>query len=138
MRAARAEPPTGEAALLWLPGRNDAFYHPHVARLLLRHGIDLYVCSYRRMGVCRRLGLFANPMHNSHCASGDLSGGVDAAAAGRHGAAGTRVAALAGGLGAAATGGSAAGGSAAGARNAAGGRTDCSGTGVILGVGVWW
>ena len=65
-------PPSGEAALLWLPGRNDAFFHPHVARLLAEHGIDLYVLSYRRMGVCRRLGLFDNPMHNSHCASGDV------------------------------------------------------------------
>ena len=43
-------PPKGDAALLWLPGRNDCFYHPHVAELLADHGIDLYVLSYRRMG----------------------------------------------------------------------------------------
>ena len=66
-------PPKGDAALLWLPGRNDCFYHPHVAELLADHGIDLYVLSYRRMGVCRKLGLFSNPMHNSHCASGDFA-----------------------------------------------------------------
>jgi len=36
-------------------------------------GIDLYVLSYRRVGECRRLGLFDNPMHNSHCSSGDFA-----------------------------------------------------------------
>jgi hypothetical protein len=44
----------------------QAFFHPHVAALLASHGIDLYVLSYRRMGVCRSLRLFDNPMHNSH------------------------------------------------------------------------
>lgn len=55
-------------AVLWVPGRNDTFYHPHVAELLHAHGWQLYVLSYRRMGHCRRLGLFDNPMHNSHSA----------------------------------------------------------------------
>ena len=67
------QPPSGDAALLWLPGRNDAFFHPHVASLLRRHGIDLYVLSYRSMGVCRKLNLFDNPMHNSHVKSGSFS-----------------------------------------------------------------
>ena len=67
------QPPLGDAALLWLPGRNDAFFHPHVASLLRRHGIDLYVLSYRSMGVCRKLNLFDNPMHNSHVKSGSFS-----------------------------------------------------------------
>ena len=63
---------SGTSALLWLPGRNDAFFHPHVASRLASHGIDLYVLSYKRVGVCRRLRLFDNPMHNSHTASGSF------------------------------------------------------------------
>ena len=63
----------GSSALLWLPGRNDAYYHPHVARVLAAHGIDLYVLSYRRMGSCRKLGILDDPMRNSHCASGSFS-----------------------------------------------------------------
>jgi len=53
-------------AVLWLPGRNEAFYHPHVSDMFDAHGWTVYVLSYRRMGVCRRLHLFGNPMHNSH------------------------------------------------------------------------
>jgi alpha-beta hydrolase superfamily lysophospholipase len=52
--------------VLWLPGRNEAFYHPHVSDMFDAHGWTVYVLSYRRMGVCRRLHLFGNPMHNSH------------------------------------------------------------------------
>ena len=61
---------SGGSALLWMPGRNDAFFHPHVASALASHGIDVYVLSYRRMGVCRKLGVLDDPMRNSHCASG--------------------------------------------------------------------
>jgi len=59
--------------MLWVPGRNDTFFHPHVGETLARHGIHLYVLSYRRVGECRRLGLFTDPMHNSHCVTGNFS-----------------------------------------------------------------
>lgn len=64
-----APPPPGHPirrAVLWLPGRHDTFYHPHVSDMFDAHGWTVYVLSYRRMGVCRRLHLFGNPMHNSH------------------------------------------------------------------------
>lgn len=73
LAASRSSGHGGGCACLWLPGRNDAFFHPHVAALLASHGIDLYVLSYRLMGVCRAKGLFDNPMHNSHCRSGSFS-----------------------------------------------------------------
>ena len=63
----------GTSALLWLPGRNDTFFHPHVAARLAAHGIDLFVLSYKRVAVCRRLRIFENPMHNSHTASGSFA-----------------------------------------------------------------
>ena len=50
-----------------MPGRNDAFFHPHVGHHFVSHGFDVYVLSYRRVGECRRRGLFENPMHVPHC-----------------------------------------------------------------------
>ena len=46
-------PPPRTRAMLWLPGRNDCFFHAHVANLLDEMGIDLYVLNYRRVGECR-------------------------------------------------------------------------------------
>ncbi len=89
--------------MLWLPGRNDCFFHAHVANLLDEMGIDLYVLNYRRVGECRcALACCLHPeppltggarsctqtyawltwhrwllkfpaMRNSHCASGRFS-----------------------------------------------------------------
>jgi len=60
-------------AVLWLPGRSDAFFHWHLLPLLHGCGLDLFVLSYRRVGECGRLGFIRNPMHVSHCATGDFS-----------------------------------------------------------------
>ncbi|KAL1530744.1 hypothetical protein AB1Y20_001643 [Prymnesium parvum] len=62
-----------DSALLWIPGRNDAFFHWHLLPLLWQSGFDLYVLSYRRVGECIRYGFVTNPMHVSHCSSGDFS-----------------------------------------------------------------
>ncbi|KAJ1622743.1 hypothetical protein T492DRAFT_1060114 [Pavlovales sp. CCMP2436] len=62
----------GTKALLWLPGRNDAFYHPHVGEMLAERGYDLFVLNYRNVGASRRAQLFDNPYLNSHCESADF------------------------------------------------------------------
>ncbi len=44
-------------AVLWIPGRNDCFMHPHVAKALFTgKGYDLYVLNYSSMGMCRKRG----------------------------------------------------------------------------------
>jgi hypothetical protein len=53
--------PGNKKALLWLPGRADYFYHPHVGKALEAAGVDVYVLNYRRCGLCRKLKLFENP-----------------------------------------------------------------------------
>ncbi|KAL3915158.1 MAG: hypothetical protein SGPRY_007350 [Prymnesium sp.] len=60
------------SAVLWIPGRNDAFFHWHLLPVLWGAGFDLYILSYRRVGECLRMGFVPNPMHVSHCASGDF------------------------------------------------------------------
>jgi len=62
-----------DKAILWFPGRNDAWFHPHVGEALDARGFDVYVLNYRRVGVCRRLGLFENPYLNSHCPTADFA-----------------------------------------------------------------
>lgn len=37
--------------LLWLPGRNDCFFHPHVLPAILDAGYDLYCIDHRRNGI---------------------------------------------------------------------------------------
>merc|ERR1711871_1389054 len=37
-------------------------------------GFDIYVVNYRMDGACRKHGLVSNPLHGSHCASGDFDG----------------------------------------------------------------
>lgn len=69
----RRTDPSHDKALLWLPGRNDYFLHPHVGRALADESYDVYVLSYRHMGACRREMLFDNPFLNSHVTSGDFS-----------------------------------------------------------------
>ena len=64
--------PEVNGALLWLPGRNDAFFHWHMLPMLQGCGFDLFVLSYRRVGECMRLGFVSNPMHISHTVSGDF------------------------------------------------------------------
>lgn len=39
--------------LLWLPGRNDVFYHPHVLPRLLEAGYDVFTICHRRNGVAQ-------------------------------------------------------------------------------------
>lgn len=53
--------PGNKTALLWLPGRADYFYHPHVGKALEAHGVDVHVLNYRRCGLSRPAGLFTNP-----------------------------------------------------------------------------
>jgi alpha-beta hydrolase superfamily lysophospholipase len=65
--------PAHDKAVLWFPGRNDAFFHPHVGEAFAARGYDVHVLNYRRVGACRRAGLFANPYLNSHCASADFA-----------------------------------------------------------------
>jgi len=36
--------------LMWFPGRNDTFSHPHFANRLLEAGFDLYVIEHRKQG----------------------------------------------------------------------------------------
>jgi alpha-beta hydrolase superfamily lysophospholipase len=59
-------------AVLWLPGRADAFFHPHVGRAFDAAGYDVYVLHYHHVGVCRRQGLFTNPYLTSHILSGSM------------------------------------------------------------------
>ncbi|CAE8598581.1 unnamed protein product [Polarella glacialis] len=42
--------PGNTKCLLWFPGRNDTFMHPHVAPMLDACGLDLYVVEHRRLG----------------------------------------------------------------------------------------
>ena len=42
--------PENTRCLIWLPGRNDMFSHPHVVPLLDACGLDLYVIEHRRLG----------------------------------------------------------------------------------------
>jgi alpha-beta hydrolase superfamily lysophospholipase len=35
-----------QSVILWIPGRNDVFMHPHVARMMLRAGYDVCVYNY--------------------------------------------------------------------------------------------
>lgn len=65
--------PSCTKAVLWLPGRCDSFYHPHVGKVFAANGFDLYVLSYRRNGVCRKFGLLKNPYLVSHNQSGLFS-----------------------------------------------------------------
>jgi len=41
-------------AVLWIPGRNSCFQHPHVGSALEDAGYDLYALSYRNIGECRK------------------------------------------------------------------------------------
>lgn len=48
-------------AILMVPGRCDAYFHPHLAKALEGDGFDVFVLHHRNNGVCRRLGLVKNP-----------------------------------------------------------------------------
>jgi len=58
-------------AVLWLPGRNDCFMHPHVAGpLFVEKGYDVYVLNYSAIGMCRKRGFVRNSFYNSHVKGG--------------------------------------------------------------------
>ena len=46
--------PANRSLLLWLPGRNDMFMHPHVLEPILASGLDLAVIEHRRIGRANR------------------------------------------------------------------------------------
>jgi len=45
--------PGNKSMVLWLPGRNDCFYHPHVLPQLLEAGFDFYAIDHRRNGLAQ-------------------------------------------------------------------------------------
>ena len=42
--------PGNDKALLWIPGRNDSFFHVHILNRVLNAGFDLFVLDLRRCG----------------------------------------------------------------------------------------
>ena len=42
--------PGNEKALLWIPGRNDSFFHVHILDRILNSGFDIFVLDLRRCG----------------------------------------------------------------------------------------
>ena len=42
--------PGNEKALLWIPGRNDSFFHVHILNRILNSGFDIFVLDLRRCG----------------------------------------------------------------------------------------
>lgn len=60
-------------AVLWIPGRNDGFMHPHVYyRLLNDSNYDLYVLNYRSTSQCLNRGWVKDPAFCSHNKKGDF------------------------------------------------------------------
>ena len=60
-------------AILWIPGRNDGFMHPHVYyRLLNESKYDLYVLNYRSTAQCLNKGWVTDPEFSSHNKEGDF------------------------------------------------------------------
>lgn len=45
--------PGNSRALVWIPGRNDSFYHTHVLDRILEAGFDVYAVDLRRCGRAR-------------------------------------------------------------------------------------
>jgi alpha-beta hydrolase superfamily lysophospholipase len=41
-----SQPGTATSVVLWIPGRNDVFMHPHVAKTMLQEGFDVCVYNY--------------------------------------------------------------------------------------------
>ena len=59
--------PENTSMLVWLPGRNDMFSHPHVVPMLDALGLDLYVIDHRRLGRSQ-LGVSRDEFRlTSHC-----------------------------------------------------------------------
>jgi alpha-beta hydrolase superfamily lysophospholipase len=38
--------PNNRSVVLWIPGKNDVFMHPHVAKIMLKQGFDVWVYNY--------------------------------------------------------------------------------------------
>ena len=45
--------PSNKNVLIWLPGRNDTFYHVHVLQRLLDQGFDVFALDCRRAGFAK-------------------------------------------------------------------------------------
>jgi len=61
-------------AVLWIPGRNDGFMHPHVYYGLFNEsGYDLYVLNYRSTSQCLNRGWVKDPAFSSHNKEGDFN-----------------------------------------------------------------
>ena len=66
----KQDPGNGKA-LLWVPGRNDSFFHVHVLRRFLDAGFDVFALDLRRCGRAK-LGADGEPAvddlmaHDSH------------------------------------------------------------------------
>jgi len=58
--------------VLWIPGRNDTWMHPHVARVFLDHGTDVYILHYRGLGMNHICGYFGDALFTSHVESGSF------------------------------------------------------------------
>ena len=69
--------PGNHRAVLWLPGRNGSFAHPHVAQRFLAAGVDVYILNYRGLftnGPTLGLGTtHLDPRFGSHVPSGSFS-----------------------------------------------------------------
>jgi len=60
-------------AIIWFPGRNDCFMHPHVAKsLFVNNGYDFFVLNYSCVGLCRQRGWLRSAHFNSHNRKGDF------------------------------------------------------------------
>ena len=60
-------------AVLWIPGRNDGFMHPHIYyRLFNDSKYDLYVLNYRSTAQCLNRGWVKDPAFSSHNKKGNF------------------------------------------------------------------
>lgn len=50
----KRQEPSQSRGIFWLPGRNDTFMHPHVAKEFLSRGFDFYTLDCRRLGRSKR------------------------------------------------------------------------------------
>jgi alpha-beta hydrolase superfamily lysophospholipase len=63
--------PGNRSVVLWIPGRNDVFMHPHVAKVMLDQGYD--ICVYNSLGSLR-VTPDASHVFVSHVPSGSFDG----------------------------------------------------------------
>ena len=66
--------PGNDRAVMWIPGRNDTFTHPHVADVMLAKGYDVFICHHRgSLGASMVRGYLPSPTLASHVVDGDFT-----------------------------------------------------------------